>query len=76
MEQRILFRGYSPPNISSYAPLKISVDFSFPANSSYSLHQIKLKLGIYLDHDVAQRILFRGYSPPNVCRVMPLRKFL
>ena len=25
-------------------PLKISVDFSFPANSSYSLHPIKLKL--------------------------------
>ena len=50
--------------------------FSFPANSSYSLHPIKLKFDIQLDHDVAQRILFRGYSPPNVCRVMPLRKFL
>ena len=50
--------------------------FSFPANSSYSLHPMKLKLGILLDHDVAQGILFRGYSPPNVWRVMPLRKFL
>ena len=28
------------------------------------------------NHDVEQRILFRGYSPPNVCRVMPLWKFL
>ena len=46
--------------------------FSFPANSSYSLHPIKLKLVIQLDHDVVQHILFRGYSPPNVCRVMPL----
>ena len=27
MEQRKLFQGYSPPNIGSYAPLKISVIF-------------------------------------------------
>ena len=46
--------------------------FSFPANSSYSLHPIKLKLVTELDYDVEQRILFRGYSPPNVRRVMPL----
>ena len=53
-----------------------SETFSFLANSSYSLHPIKLKLGVWLDHDVAQCILFWDYSPPNVCRVMPLRKFL
>ena len=70
MEQHILFRGYSPPNIGSYTPLKISVNFLFPANSSYSLHLIKFDL--YLDHDVEQHILFRGYSPPNVRRAMPL----
>ena len=29
MEQRKLFQGYSPPNIGSYAPLKISVNFCF-----------------------------------------------
>ena len=44
MEQRILFWGYSPPNISRDVPLKISVNFSFPAYSSYSLHPIKLNL--------------------------------
>ena len=43
---KISFRGYSPPNISRVMPLKISVDFSFPANSSYSLHPIKLKLHV------------------------------
>ena len=40
--------------MASVRPLK----FSFPANSSYSLHLIKLKLGIQSDHDVEQRILF------------------
>ena len=50
----------------------LSVNFLFPANSSYSLHPIKLKLDIWLDHDVEQRILFRVYSPPNISRVMPL----
>ena len=50
--------------------------FSFPANSSYSLHLIKLKLAIQLDHDVEQHILFWGYSPPNSSRVMPLWKIL
>ena len=30
--------------LQSYAPLKISVNFSFPVNSSYILHPIKLKL--------------------------------
>ena len=44
MEQRILFQSYSPPNISSYTPLKISINFLLPAKSSYSLHPIKLKL--------------------------------
>ena len=66
VEQCILFQGYSPPNISKgYATLKISVNFSFPANSSCSLHLIKLKLDLWLDH-VEQGILFRGYSLPNI----------
>ena len=34
MEQRILFQGHSPSTISRDAPLKISVNISFPANSS------------------------------------------
>ena len=34
--------GFRPP----------SVNFLFPANSYYNLHPIKLKLDIYLDHDV------------------------
>ena len=59
-------------HILSYASLKISVNFSFPANSSHSLYPIKLKLYLYLDHDVEQRILFRGYSPPNISRDVPL----
>ena len=46
MEQRKLFQGYSPPNIGSYAPLKISLNFLFPAYSYYSLHWIKLKLDL------------------------------
>ena len=45
------------------------------AKSSYSLHLIKLKLHVQLDHDVEQRVLFRVYSPPNI-RVKPLRKYL
>ena len=45
----MLFQGYSPPN---YTPLKISINFSFLAKSSYSLHPIKLKLHVRLDHDV------------------------
>ena len=47
----------------------------FPANS-YSLHQIELKLNLYLDHDVEQHILFQGHSPSNINRVMPLCNFL
>ena len=35
--------------------------FLLTANSSYSLHLIKLKLDVLLDHDVEQRILFWGY---------------
>ena len=54
--------------------MKISVNFSFPANF-YSLHPLKLKLRKYLHDDVEQRILFQGYSaPPNIGRVMPLCK--
>ena len=40
------------------------------AKSSYSLHLIKLKLHVLLDHDVEQRVLFRGYSSPNISRVL------
>ena len=47
--------------------------FSFLANSSYSLRPIKLKLGMKLDHDVMQCILYRGYSPPNVCSYATLK---
>ena len=44
LEQHIFFLGYCTPNISKdYAPLKISVNFSFPDYFSYSLHPIKLK---------------------------------
>ena len=43
-------------------PFENSVNFTFPANSSYSLHLIKLKLCKYLHYDVEQCILFRGYS--------------
>ena len=46
VEQRILFQGYNPTNISSYAPLQSLVDISFLVNSSYSLHPIKLKLDV------------------------------
>ena len=60
MEQRILFRGYSPPNINICATLKFFLNSSFPANSSYSLQPIKLKLDIQLDHDVEQHILSQG----------------
>ena len=41
----------------SYAPLKISINFSFPRKSSYSLHPIKLKIDLLLDHGLEQRIL-------------------
>ena len=44
----LFFSGYfllqfTSDQAESYAPLKISVNFSFPAKSSYSLHPIKLK---------------------------------
>ena len=62
-------QGYSPPNVNnnvnSYTPLKISVNFSYLANS-YSLHHIDLKLDLWLDHDVEQCILFQDHSPPNI----------
>ena len=45
--------------------LKVFVFVSLhPDNSSYSFHQIVLKLG-QLDHEVVQCILFWGYSTPN-----------
>ena len=46
MEQCLFFGGYSWPNINSNAPLKISVNISFPANFFYSSHLIKLKLDL------------------------------
>ena len=46
VEQYIMLLGDSPTNINSYAPLKIFVNILFPANSSYRLHLIKLKLDI------------------------------
>ena len=127
VEQQVLFRGYSPPNISRVEPLwkcllifgfqlnpptvyirsswnlicsktmmwssaycfKVTVHqilaelnpfenfyFLFPAKSSYSLHPNKPKLHKYLHDDVEQHILFLGYSAPNICRFMPLWKFL
>ena len=54
-----------------YAQLKISINFSFPANS-YSLYLVKLKIDLLLDHGVEQCILFQGYSIPNINKVMPL----
>ena len=50
--------------ISSSIRLSINFLVFWLTKSSYSLHPIKLKLGLYLDHDVEQRILFWGYSPP------------
>ena len=72
----LFIRPFEKRDVLCYRVWRPSVSKLFPANFSYSLHPIKLKLGIKLDHDVVQRILFQGYSPPNVCRVMPLRKFL
>ena len=46
------------------------INISFPAHSSYILHSIELKLDIKVDHDVEQCILFLGYSPLNINRVM------
>ena len=39
--------------------------YFFPNNSSYSCHRIALKLGGLFDHEVVQRMLFRGCSSPN-----------
>ena len=55
----------------NYAPLKISINFAFLANSFYSLHPIMLKSDLLLDRGVEQRILLGGYSTPNISRVMP-----
>ena len=51
----------------------LSVRTSFPDNS-YSFHQIVLKLGGLLDHEMVQRILIRGYSTPNFDKVVTLLK--
>ena len=58
------------------AELYSSVNVLSLANSSYSLHLIKLKLDLKLDHDVEQWVLFGGHMPPNSSRVMPPLKFL
>ena len=49
LEQRILFQGYSQPDISGIILPKIFVNMtSFPDNGSYSFHQIKMKPEKYL----------------------------
>ena len=50
-----------------YSPVSVcpSVCASSLDNSSYSFHQIVLKLGEQLDNEVVQGILFQGYSTPN-----------
>ena len=45
---------------------------SFPTNSYYSFHRIGIKVGGQLDHEVIQRMLFRGYSTPNFNRDIAL----
>ena len=47
-----------------------SICTSFLDNSSYSIHQVVLKLGGQLNYEVVQCIilLFRGYSAPNFDR--------
>ena len=61
--------------IAELCPFENSVNFSFPANLAYNLHPIKLKLCKYLHYGVEHCILFRGYSTPNITRVMPLKNF-
>ena len=39
---------------------------SFPDNSSYSFHQMRLKLGGQSDNEVIELILFRGNSTPKI----------
>ena len=51
-------------------------NFLFPANSSYSLHPIKLNFDLLLDHGVEQYILFLGYRTQNISKVMLPWKFL
>ena len=41
-------------------------------NSSYSFHQVVLKLGGQSDHELVWRILFRGYRTPNFDRIIML----
>ena len=73
---RIFIRLFEKRDVLYYAPrhpfVRLSVNVAFLENSSYTLHPIKLKLDIILDHDVEQHILFQGYSPPNINRVIPL----
>ena len=62
--------------LTELCPLKISVNFSYPANS-YSLHPIKLRLCKYLHYDlwwrevhIIPRLQYTKY-----CRVMHLKNF-
>ena len=52
-----------------------SIRILFMDNSSYSFHQVVLKLGGQLDHELVWRILFRGYSTPNFDRIIMLKQF-
>ena len=64
--------------LAELCPFENFVNVSFLAYSSYSLHPNKLKLDLlwFIDHDVEQRIVCGGYSPPNISRAMSLWKFL
>ena len=55
--------------------MKILVNFSFPANSSYSLHPMKLKLDLQLDHDVEQRILYEVTVHQMLAELCPYENF-
>ena len=50
----------------------LSVCDSFMDNSTYEFHQITLKLGRQLDHEVIESIVFQGYSTSNFDRVIML----
>ena len=68
---KFLISGFSSYSLAVMPP-KISVNFLFLANNSYSLHLIELKLDFLLDHGVEQCILFLSCSTPNNSKVMAL----
>ena len=60
--------------LAEVGPIKISVNFAFLANFSYSLHPIKLKLVFQLDHDVEQHIFFFEFTVHQMlAEVCPLK---